>query len=108
MSVALEPHARGTILPVRAQPGVRHNGIRGSQDGALKVSVTQVAEKGKANTALVQVLAKELGLRKSQIHLLSGETSSQKRFLIEAPPLGELAARIATILYDLDPTNDRS
>ena len=109
MNIALEPHARGTILPVRAQPGARRNGIRGLQDGALKVSVTQVAEKGKANSALVKVLAKELGLRKSQIHLLSGETSSQKRFLVEPPPnLTELLERIVVLLKKLNDADDPS
>jgi uncharacterized protein (TIGR00251 family) len=109
MNIALELHARGTILPVRAQPGARRNGIRGLQDGALKVSVTQVAEKGKANAALVKVLAKELGLRKSQIHLLTGETSSQKRFLIELPPeMMELSARIVELLKVLDGSEDPS
>ena len=40
----------------------------------LKVCVTQAAEKGKANKALVELLGKALSLRKSQIELLSGET----------------------------------
>ena len=77
-----EPHAEGAVLPVRAQPGAKRNEIRGQQDGMLKVSVTQIAEKGKANKALLEVLAKGLGLRKSQLLLLSGETSSHKRFLV--------------------------
>ncbi len=70
--IALEPHAEGTILPIRARPGGRRNGIDGQQDGMLKVSVTQAPEKGKANKALVEVLAKGLSLRKSQIEILSG------------------------------------
>jgi uncharacterized protein (TIGR00251 family) len=92
--IALETHAEGTILPVRAQPGSRRNEIRGQQDGMLKVCVTQVAEKGKANKALVALLSKELSLRKSQIELLSGETSPQKRFLIRDITADDLAARI--------------
>ena len=36
MKVALEPHARGTILPVRAQPGARLNGIRGFPGGGAQ------------------------------------------------------------------------
>jgi uncharacterized protein (TIGR00251 family) len=80
--IAIEPHADGAILPVRAQPGSRANGLRGEHHGALKVSVTQVAEKGKANQAIIKVLAKALGLRRSQVKLLSGETSPQKRFLV--------------------------
>ena len=75
------PHAEGR-LSVRAQPGSRRNEIRGQQDGALKVCVTQSPEKGKANKAIVELLSKSLLLRRSQIELISGETASQKRFLI--------------------------
>lgn len=96
--IALEPHAAGTILPVRAQPGARRNEIRGEQDGMLKVSVTQVAEKGKANKALIEVLAKGLSLRKSQFELLSGETSSHKRFLIHGITPVDLTAALARLI----------
>ena len=78
----LKPHPNGTVLPVRAQAGARRNEVRGVQDGALKVCVTQAPEKGKANKAIVEVLAKWLGVRKSQIELISGETASQKKFLV--------------------------
>ena len=82
MAIALEPHPEGTILPVRAHAGARRNEIRGEQNGMLRVSVTQAPEKGKANKALIAVLSKGLSLKKSQIELLSGATSPQKRFLI--------------------------
>lgn len=94
MAIALEPHLEGTILPVRAQPGARRNEIRGEQDGLLKVCVTQAPEKGKANKALIALLSKSLGLRKSQIELVAGETSSQKRFLVRDVPPSELEDRI--------------
>ena len=77
----VQPHSDGAILPVRAQPRARRNEVRRIQDGALKVCVTQAPEKGKANKAIVEVLAKWLGLRRSQIELISGETASQKKFL---------------------------
>jgi uncharacterized protein (TIGR00251 family) len=93
--IALEPHPEGTILPVRAQPGSRRNEIRGEQDGMLKVCVTQSPEKGKANKAVIELMAKSLGLRKSQIELLSGETSHQKRFLIRGITPQELAQILA-------------
>ena len=98
MTVKLEPHAQGTILPVRAQPGARRNEIRGVQDGALKVAVTQIAEKGKANAALVSLLAKTLGLRKSQLELIAGETAAQKRFLITDVTADELEVRLRAVL----------
>ena len=90
----LEPHADGTILPVRAHPGARRNELRGVQDGMLKVSVAQAPEKGKANKAIVELLSKKLGLKKSQIELIAGETSHQKRFLVRGIRHDELAERI--------------
>ena len=93
--IDLQPHAEGVILPVRAQPGARRNELRGQQDGMLKVCVTQSPEKGKANKANGALLSKSLGLRKSQIELLAGETSPQKRFLIRGVTAEELSRRIA-------------
>lgn len=93
--IDLQPHVEGVVLPVKAQPGARVNALRGEQNGALKVAVTQVAEKGKANKAVVELLAKSLRLKRSQIELLSGETSSEKRFLVRGATLEELAAAIA-------------
>ena len=49
MPVQIEPHPQGVVIAVRAQPGAKKNGITGEHDGALKVSVTQAPEKGKAN-----------------------------------------------------------
>ena len=94
MTIALEPHPEGTILPVRAQPGARMSEIRGIQDGMLKVSVTQAPEKGKANKALIALLSKTLGLRKSQIELISGQTSPRKQFLIRDLTPQQLTDRI--------------
>lgn len=100
MPVHLEGHDDGVILPVSAQAGGRKSAVRGCQDGILKVSVTQVAEKGKANQAIIRVLAEALGLRRSQIELIAGETSSKKRFLIRGATLLEMQARLAAALDD--------
>ena len=96
--IALEPHAAGVLLPVRAQPGSRASGLKGEQNGALKVAVTQVAEKGKANKAIVELLCQTLQLRKSQVELLSGETSAHKRFLIRDITAETLQARLSVAL----------
>jgi uncharacterized protein (TIGR00251 family) len=98
MPIELSDHADGVILPVRAQPGARTSAIRGEQNGALKVAVTEVAEKGKANKALIETLAVGLRLKRSQIELLRGETQSQKKFLIRDLTRSELAARLAALL----------
>lgn len=96
--IELSEHPAGVIVPVRAQPGASRAGIRGAHAGALKVSVTQAAEKGKANEALAETLAKALGLSRSQVELLRGATQREKRFLVRGVTCEELAARIAAAL----------
>lgn len=98
MTIALSDHPQGVVLPVKAQPGARQNGIRGEHGGMLKVSVTQVAEKGKANQALVEAVAKGLGLARSQVVLIGGELAAQKRLLIRGISREELERRIAAAL----------
>jgi uncharacterized protein len=101
--ITLNSLPEGVLLHVRAQPGARASGVRGEHDGALKVSVTQVAEKGKANKALVAVLCKALQLRKSQLQLIAGETSSHKRFLVREIAVADLRSRIEAALVGNDP-----
>ncbi len=94
----LSAHPEGVVLLVRAQPGARENAIRGVQNGALKVAVTQVAEKGKANKAIVELLCRSLALKRSQVELLAGDTAAQKRFLVRGVSLQELGARIGRVV----------
>lgn len=94
LEVVLEEHSQGVIVPVQAQPGARKNGITGQHAGRLKVAVTQAPEKGKANQALCAVLADELGLKRTQVQLLSGETTTQKKFLVQGITPAQLAERV--------------
>lgn len=96
--IDLQVAAHGVILPVQAQPGARKNAIVGEHAGRLKVAVTQAPEKGKANKALIEVLAESLSLRRNQLELLTGETSSQKRFLVTGVSMAELQSRLVTVL----------
>ena len=55
--IELSPHERGTVLRVKAQPNARKAGILGEHAGSLKVGVTVAPEKGKANAAILEILA---------------------------------------------------
>ncbi len=91
-------HPQGAVLPVRAKPGARRNELLDEHAGALRVSVTAAPEQGKANDAIIAVLAENLNLRRSQISLLTGPTSKIKRFLIEGIRPDDLLARIDAAL----------
>jgi uncharacterized protein len=96
--ITLTDHAEGVLLPVCAQPNAKRAGVVGERNGALKVAVTAPPEDGRANAALVEVLREQLGLKRSQVELASGQTSRDKRYLIRGVSREELAARLARLL----------
>lgn len=69
--------------------------IAAEADGGavLKVSVTAVPEDGKANAALIALLAKKWKLAKSRIDIIQGATDRRKTLFIEGEP-DEVARRI--------------
>ncbi len=100
--ITLTACADGVILPVLAHPGAKRNAILGERAGALQVAVSAPADKGKANAAIQAVLAEGLGCKAARITLVSGSTSRQKRFLIEAITVDELKKRLAEAIPATD------
>ncbi len=96
--IQITPHAEGCVLSVRAQPGARRSAVIGEQASALKVAVTAPPDKGRANEAIVEVLAEAFGLKRSQIELVAGPTSRQKKFLVRGISPADLTAKLAGIL----------
>jgi hypothetical protein len=86
----------GSRLRLRVKPGARRSEILGPHGGALKLAVAVAPERGKANQAVVRLLAEALGLPLSSIEILSGETSQDKAVLIALAP-AEVAARLERI-----------
>lgn len=66
------------IVKVRVQPKASRDAIVGEHGGALKIAVTAAPEKGRANRAVIEVLAKALGLRRSSIEITAGSASRDK------------------------------
>lgn len=76
----------GCIVDVRVHPGAKKNEVT-QEDGVLKVSVSAAPEKGKANKAVIELLSKTLKIKRSQIEIISGETSSNKRIFLDGVTL---------------------
>ena len=68
----------GATFRVRVQPGASKNEIIGVQEDALKVRISAPPVEGKANKALVQFLAEQLAVKRSQVEITSGHTSRSK------------------------------
>ncbi|WP_417205530.1 DUF167 domain-containing protein [Antarctobacter sp.] len=71
----------GTTLAVRVTPKAARNAVL-RDDTGLRVTVTTVPEGGKANAAVIKLLAKALGVPKSRLELVRGDTSRDKLFRI--------------------------
>ena len=48
-------------------------------DGAWKVQLAAVPEKGKANEELIRFLADEFGVRRAQVEIVAGQTNAHKQ-----------------------------
>ncbi|MCK4523269.1 YggU family protein, partial [Candidatus Aerophobetes bacterium] len=72
----------GATFRVRVQPGVSKNEIVGVQEDALKIRINAPPVKGKANRALIDFLAGKLGVKKSEIEIVSGHTSRIKKIRV--------------------------
>jgi uncharacterized protein (TIGR00251 family) len=65
------------------KPNARSSSIGRSEDGQMWIRIAAPATEGKANSALVEFLSKLLGIPKSRVTLLSGETGRFKTFAFE-------------------------
>lgn len=70
------------VLEVKVIPRSKENALAGFEHNVLKIRVTEPPEKGKANDAVIALLAKELSLPKRDVTLISGSTSRRKKFLL--------------------------
>ncbi len=90
-----------TILFVKVKPNASSNEIAGVLEDAdgqtwLKLKVTTVPEKGKANKDVIALLARKLKLPKSVFQIIAGETDRSKKVLVE-----EAAGRCRQLLFDM-------
>ncbi|MDU8910069.1 DUF167 domain-containing protein [Aestuariicoccus sp. MJ-SS9] len=72
----------GAVLTVRVTPKAARNRIV-VEDAVIRVYVTTAPEAGKANVAVLKLLAKALGLPKSRLSLIRGETGRDKQVRID-------------------------
>ena len=90
LSGALSEGRGGLYLNVHAQPGARRPQLRGLHGDALKIAVSQQAQEGKANEAILRFVADGLHLGSGDVELVSGQSSRRKRLFLhgDADELG--------------------
>ncbi|MEL0112895.1 MAG: DUF167 family protein [Rickettsiales bacterium] len=98
LSGPVTPASDGVRLAVRVTPKSSRNAIAGLAEEAdgtrvLRIQVTSVPEGGKANAAVIKLLAKTWKLPRGAFRIASGDTSRRKVIEIAGAP-DELAARL--------------
>ncbi len=85
----------GLTVALKVTPRARKPGLLGTAEGGvLRLAVTEPPEDGRANEAVIRLLARSLGVAPSACTLVSGAASRQKRVHVEGDA-GALAAALA-------------
>lgn len=86
--------AGGVTIQLRVQPKARRTALEPTAEGGLKAAVTAAPEDGKANAAVVALLAAAWRLPKSTFEVMRGATGRDKTLSVAGDPAA-LADRIA-------------
>ncbi len=86
------------VLILRVAPKSSQDAIVGWHGEALKVKVRAAPEDGRANEAVIKVVAKVLGLPLKSVTIASGQTSRNKRVRIQGLGLTVVKTRIDSLL----------
>lgn len=76
--LAISESAEGSRFEIQVAPRASRGRLGPVIDGRLKVAVTAPPVDGKANAAVVELLAKRLGLRKGDVRIVGGERGKKK------------------------------
>ena len=83
-------------LSVKVTPNAGRNEITGFKEGVLQVRIAAPPEKCKANKELTDFLSETLGMKKSSILIIKGQTSRNKVIVIEGISGDEVLKRLQT------------
>lgn len=86
MTEWLRNNGERATLTLHIQPGAKRTEVAGLHGDALKIRLSAPPVDGKANAALIEFLADRLGLPKSAVRLIGGQTSRRKVLEIASAP----------------------
>ena len=83
-------------MKVKVQPKASANKIAGFRDGILVVRVTAPPEKGRANAAVIALLADALGVAKTSVRITRGHNSREKLVAVDGLEAAEVEGTLST------------
>jgi len=94
MAIELKQTSSGVVLAIKVVPGAKRDAFAGEYGNGIKVRVSQPPEGGKANAAVIKLLAEALNIAASQIQLTRGQTSPRKEVTITGLNVDEITKRL--------------
>ncbi len=82
------------IFDVRVVPRASTSEIVGEFDGALKIRISSPPIDGAANAELIKLLSKKFGVSKSNVEIISGETSKLKQVKIYELKMSDILKKL--------------
>jgi hypothetical protein len=82
-------------LVVQAKPRSKREGVEAGREGGVVVRVRAPPVEGAANERVVEVLAELLGVRKSAVAIVRGDTARHKEIAIAGVGIDDVVARLA-------------
>jgi len=92
--LAIHEDSHGVVFTAKIVPGSSRTAVAGVLDDMVKIRVAAPPEKGKANQCLVAFLAKLLGVRRSDVEIVSGQTRPVKQVQVAAISAAELLEKL--------------
>ncbi len=83
-------------LEVKVTPGAQRNEVAGVTAGVLHVKVAAPPVRGKANQELIDLLSQALGVSRSSISIVKGQTNRNKVISIAGLDREEILRRLST------------
>jgi uncharacterized protein (TIGR00251 family) len=81
-------------LRLKVTPSASRDAVVGWQGDVLRVHVRAPAQRGKANDAVLRLLAAALGVERRRLRIVRGETSRQKVLSVDGLDEAEIRARL--------------
>jgi uncharacterized protein len=83
-----------STLRLRVSPGAAHDAVVGRHGAAWKVRVAAPPEDGKANDAVVRLLAAALAVPRRDVSIVSGHASRDKTVALDGLDIDEIERRL--------------
>lgn len=100
----LDIEAEGTVLlRLHVQPGAGRSAVVGRHGDALKVRVAAPPSGGRANEAVLELLAVVLGAKPADLELVSGASSRTKRVRVTGVEPDDVRKRLESAIGNAGP-----